>query len=957
MKQAYSFTPLLRADFLQSALRKHIKTALVGLTLATLSALPAHALNTAYYVDSAAGDDDNPGTSQTAPWQTLTKVNGIVFEPGDSILFKRGCSWTGTLYPKVGSNGTATARITWGAYGPETDPDPKINAGSEKYAIQLWGRAYTTIQDFEVTNDGDGVTEGTRIGIYVGIGAQGTASGIKILNNNIHHVRGFSSNEWKTHTAGIYIEYLLNDVGTRYKFDDLLIEGNYVHDMTAGGLYMKSPTWMSQGDKTWWSTNVVIKNNVFDKLGVDGVVLNGCDAPRVENNVCLDAGYNGAENVWIAGLWTCFHTRNTLFQNNEVARTRNQFTNGANGDSQAFDVDYGTEGTHTFQYNYTHDNEGGILIVMPKETKPNAVDYVKTTIYRYNLSVNDGRSTNSSSQFPVWPVKDVSDVQIYNNVFYSTRPEGFRTSSNSATYYKNNIFYAPLGIYGSKSWYSNNCFYNHTAIVGDPFKIEADPMFAGPLSGAGDDGYLPANYDRFKLLAGSPCIDRGIAVANNGGRDFWGSFPSNPGNTDIGMDELANGSSPAAVATVIDDAASAVTYSSSVWTHASNEPDFHANTKSGTDQLHQWCQVAFTGTNVSLYGRKFNNAAKLTVYIDGSSTPAAVVDCYSPTDMWRTELCRITGLSNAAHTAKFVITAHNPVSAGNWVSLDYVQVAAVTPPALPVVTDIDDTAATYAGTWTAVATDAVQYGKTRHTSSTTGSSATFSFTGTGVRLLATRAGDCGKVNISIDNGTPEQIDLFMPISYSSTLDFRSVVFEKNGLSNTTHTIKVTVDASANPKATGHRVEIDQIQALVGGAVVLPQVVVDNPIGSGSANGFSYSVAYGGGTWGQNTGNSNCYLGTSSSSITLGAYATFTFTGTGFSIHGNKSPSSGKMNVSIDGGAPVLVDAYTPVLAYQSQLFTTSGLAPGSHTVTATVAYKNSASGGNWITLDYFKYQP
>src|SRR5690606_41902316 len=50
---------------------------------------------TNYYV-STSGNDSNSGTSESAPWKTLTKVNSFTPKPGDQILFKRGHEWTGS---------------------------------------------------------------------------------------------------------------------------------------------------------------------------------------------------------------------------------------------------------------------------------------------------------------------------------------------------------------------------------------------------------------------------------------------------------------------------------------------------------------------------------------------------------------------------------------------------------------------------------------------------------------------------------------------------------------------------------------------------------------------------------------------------------------------------------------------------------------------------------------------
>ncbi|MGD0908660.1 MAG: hypothetical protein ABSA96_13840, partial [Candidatus Acidiferrales bacterium] len=80
--------------------------------------LPASA--TTYYV-AAAGSDSNSGTSSGTPWQTIAKVNGSTFSPGDSILFNRGDVWYGTSLT-VPSSGSSGLPITFGAYGSGANP-------------------------------------------------------------------------------------------------------------------------------------------------------------------------------------------------------------------------------------------------------------------------------------------------------------------------------------------------------------------------------------------------------------------------------------------------------------------------------------------------------------------------------------------------------------------------------------------------------------------------------------------------------------------------------------------------------------------------------------------------------------------------------------------------------------------------------------------------------------------
>jgi hypothetical protein len=81
-----------------------------------------------YYIDSISGSDDNNGTSEESPWQTLTKVSGTTFQPGDNISFKRGSSYTGVVI--INDDGTSDNPITISAYGTGDAPaftNPNFN--------------------------------------------------------------------------------------------------------------------------------------------------------------------------------------------------------------------------------------------------------------------------------------------------------------------------------------------------------------------------------------------------------------------------------------------------------------------------------------------------------------------------------------------------------------------------------------------------------------------------------------------------------------------------------------------------------------------------------------------------------------------------------------------------------------------------------------------------------------
>ena len=73
---------------------------------------------TIFYISNA-GDDAATGLLGT-PWETISKVNGETFDPGNQILFNRGDTWRESL--TIPSSGTEGNHITFGAYGSGDDP-------------------------------------------------------------------------------------------------------------------------------------------------------------------------------------------------------------------------------------------------------------------------------------------------------------------------------------------------------------------------------------------------------------------------------------------------------------------------------------------------------------------------------------------------------------------------------------------------------------------------------------------------------------------------------------------------------------------------------------------------------------------------------------------------------------------------------------------------------------------
>ena len=69
-----------------------------------------------YYV-SLLGDDSNVGTSETAPWRTIKRVNAAPLLPGDSVLFQANQTFLGNLCFVDKYMGRVNKPITVSSYG------------------------------------------------------------------------------------------------------------------------------------------------------------------------------------------------------------------------------------------------------------------------------------------------------------------------------------------------------------------------------------------------------------------------------------------------------------------------------------------------------------------------------------------------------------------------------------------------------------------------------------------------------------------------------------------------------------------------------------------------------------------------------------------------------------------------------------------------------------------------
>ncbi|WP_460685161.1 right-handed parallel beta-helix repeat-containing protein [Niabella aquatica] len=476
-----------------------------------------------YYIDPD-GNDNNTGLSAADAWRSLSKVNSLTFFPGDSILLKSGGVWNETLQPK--GSGKEGALIVIDKYGEERKP--VINGGGKtngSSTLLLNKVSYWQVNNLEITNT---VPEGISYAV-TGIRVNGGGltdtfcTNITIKNCYVHHVNAATAKQtnYVKGTGGIIVSGKLSDV---------LIQSCHIANCSVEGL---RTTGFS--DMTNRSKNIVFDNNWIENIYGDGIVMAQVSGgAKITNNTVYNACMTNDINF--AGIWTVAST-NTLISRNEVYGMKG----GGPNDGMAFDADgwddlSATEGD-IFEYNYSHDNNGGFFLFMSK---------ANNITVRYNVSVNDVGVAGRKKLFLIQNSTN-KDRYVYNNVFYIKNPVEMLFWEGSGAEFSNNIFYTTAAINkladitpDSRARFYNNCFYPAATFTALDWGTSLrnnnfynNPLFENPAPGLG----LKAAYG-YRIGEASPCRNAGIFIRNNGGKDFSGnSLPA--GNPDVGAFQYA----------------------------------------------------------------------------------------------------------------------------------------------------------------------------------------------------------------------------------------------------------------------------------------------------------------------------------------------------------------------------------------------------------------------------------
>ena len=467
----------------------------------TYNTIPAVYNYKIYYFDSVNGNDQNDGLSMNTPKKTVAEANRIISscveETPTKILFKAGSRYTETL-KVVSFRANEQTPLLIGVYG-ETQDNKYAIFSAAPYCVEVSG-SNVRVSGLELT------CPTANRGFYVYTSEAGAMSNVVLKDNYLHDINFLwddltegnrpedvdcdsidpedvcSNARYTYQNSGIYFTASTSTGQGASWFENVWIEDNKIERVARAGIFINSDWIRRPGiswgynnyydDQTGWypHKNLNVLNNDISYVGGDGIVVIAVDGGFVQGNTSYHAQYLGRSGYYSAGIW-CHSSKNLVFQFNEAAYTH--MPHGS-GDGQGFDIDIANQNI-LFQYNYSHHNEGGGILLINAPTYNSSGEKYYTD-WKYVTIRNNVFADNDRTAFHIQG--KVEKVFVENNTIIipgtnseqgiiRSNPHVDNTATGKDWVFTNNIFYlrnkrtTKFEIdFCPNAQFSNNIFYN-----------------------------------------------------------------------------------------------------------------------------------------------------------------------------------------------------------------------------------------------------------------------------------------------------------------------------------------------------------------------------------------------------------------------------------------------------------------------------------------------------------------
>jgi hypothetical protein len=506
-----------------------------------------------YYLHPTLGKDSNSGTTKTAAFQTLGKLNEIKLEAGDKVILAGGQLFKGTLSIKNVKGSLQLPILFTSENWEEANSQKKavIDAMGDLYGIVIQNSIHVHVKNIEITGNGPQQSEiigDMRVGCFITNQNNETSKYITLEGLHIHDVfyekEGTMRGKEEVKSANGTQKYgwgiRLISTGENSSIEYVKISNCKIENVSHTGIKLTGKS------KNINYINII--NNAVYKVGGPGIQMSDVKYVHVVGNEVNYSGSTDDSRKWGrgSGLWT-WSASNVLIEKNRFLNA-----NGP-GDSAGAHIDYNCDNV-VMQYNFSANNAGGFCEILGNNYN---------CAYRFNISVNDGHRIKgengafqegkifwlSGYQGDKKPKKGPVNSYFYNNTIYTNSNLIAKIAleqSSKGVLIMNNIFHIEnqsqmvmgdqmknenngIGKIQNVN-FRNNLFLNKKSWPEDCSIKDQAPIFgnAGFTNGGGlsPEDYIPSNTKIINLGVDIPKIEAdafGLIDGLNYDVDFLGN--------------------------------------------------------------------------------------------------------------------------------------------------------------------------------------------------------------------------------------------------------------------------------------------------------------------------------------------------------------------------------------------------------------------------------------------------